>query len=170
MPKLYNQAVRDVCGALRHEGVRPKEIVRRLNNDEAGLGFPVEIKERRVYEYIEDYNAEHGPPPGPEDEDQTLDSMRRLRRRAIALIQREITTLEKRRPGKLSVKESQALKAHFATLDDMERREEAAEKRRGKTPARPAPNGNGNGQSKGAESALERVAREQREQEARDGK
>lgn len=162
MAKLYNEAVRDTIGALRYEGVGPKEIERRLHNDEAGMGFPVQIKERRIYEYIKDYEELHGPPPDPEDEDQTPDSIAKLKHRLAALIRREIAHFEGKKPGTLTHANSVVLRQHYATLDDMERRAEKALKRAVRSkPSRANPTTKGTPERQ--ETPVERLAREARE-------
>lgn len=161
MARKYSEAVRDVCGALSYEGLGVPEIERRLHANEAGLGSPCEIKERRIYEYIKDYEIENGPRPDQEDEDQSADSIFKLKRRGIALMAREITALEHKRAGTITADQSRTLRQHIANLEAWERRDEEAARRR----LRSAREGKGNGkeQDDPPESMLAKIAREERE-------
>lgn len=160
MPQRFPKETRELAGALCMEGLGVPEITRRFNAGEAGLAHAIEISERRVRELVRDYEAEHGPPPDPEDADLTADSLGRVMRRALAVLAREVRHLETLKPGKVTVTQSKALRQHYATLDDMQRRTELAEQRRSKKGRR----GKGqSGKADGPESAIERLAKAQRE-------
>lgn len=159
MPKKFNEAVYEVVGALdRAEPRVPvKEITRRLNENEAGLGHAIDISERSVYDYRAAYHREHGPPPsGDVDQDATAHSIASLKKRTLERIAIEIQHYEQVKPGQLTGGQATTLRRLFSTLDDMERREQVAEKRRG----RPALKAKGNGQPAKEETAIERLARE----------
>lgn len=163
MPKRYPKQARDFSVQLYLSGLRVPEITRRFNEGTAGLTtkegkpLPITITERRVAEYVAEYKAEHGPRPEPEDEELTADSINRVKRRAVNVLAREVAHLESLPKGRISAKQSTALRQHYATLDDMERRQEIAEKRRGKGKrAGKAPAG----PSK-AESAIEALAQQE---------
>jgi hypothetical protein len=160
MPKRYPKQARDFSVQLYLSGLSVPEVTRRFNEGTAGLTtkegkpLPIAITERRVAEYVAEYKAEHGPRPEPEDEELTADSINRVKRRALNILAREVAHLESLPKGRISAKQSTALRQHYATLDDMERRQEIAEKRRskgkrsGKAPVGPSK----------AESAIEALA------------
>jgi hypothetical protein len=161
MPKKFNDEILEVVGALDREDVAVKEIARRLNQDEAGFGYEVKISERSVYDYRAAYRKKNGPPPTNEiDQDRTAHSIEALKKRALERIAREIQAYEQIAPGKMTGDQASTMRRLFSTMDDMERREQIAEKRRGRSPA--SANGNGKGDDK-PESAVERLAREARE-------
>lgn len=161
MPKRYPKKAREVAVALYLEGLSVPEITRRFNDGTAGLidkegkPQPIGIKKRTVAEYVAAHKAERGPRPEPEDQELTVDSINRVKQRALNVLAREIAHLEQLPKGRISAKQSTALRQHYATLDDMERRQEIAEKRRGrgKRRATKAP------ASDKAESAIEALAK-----------
>jgi hypothetical protein len=138
MPKRYPKKAREVSVALYQERLSVPEITRRLNEGTAGLldkegkPQPIPITERRVAEYVAEHKAQHGPRPEPEDAELTADSINRVKQRALNVLAREIAHLEGLPTGRISAKQSTALRQHYATLDDMERRQELAEKRKGR--------------------------------------
>jgi len=138
MPKRYPKKAREVAVALYLEGLSVPEITRRFNDGTAGLidkegkPQPIGITERRVAEYVAEHKAKHGPRKEPEDEELTVDSINRVKQRALNVLAREIAHLEGLPNGRISAKQSTALRQHYATLDDMERRQEIAEKRKGR--------------------------------------
>jgi len=163
MPKRYPKQARDLAIALYLEDLSVPEITRRFNEGTAGLTgkgdkpIPIDIGERRVAEYIAEYKAKHGPRPEPEDQELTVDSINRVKQRALNVLAREIAHLEQLPKGRISAKQSTALRQHYATLDDMERRAEIAEKRKAK--------GKGAGKKPGApsgksESAIDALAKQ----------
>lgn len=161
MPRRYDtKEIRNVVGALDCDGVAVREITRRLRAGECGLKCgSIGISERQVYNYRANYRAEHGPPTRHVEQDRTLESISSIKQRAVDLAAREIAALESKRPGTMKATQASALRAIYKALDDMERWEEAATKRsRGRS--KPSAS-NGSRQAKGAESALERLAREQ---------
>jgi len=145
MPKRYPAKAREVAVALYLEHLSVPEITRRLNEGTAGLldkegkVQPLDIGERRVAEYVAEHKAKHGPRKEPEDEELTVDSINRVKQRALNVLAREIAHLEQLPNGRITAKQSTALRQHYATLDDMERRQELAEKRKGKGKRRKAP-------------------------------
>lgn len=163
MPKKFNDEILEVVGALDREDIAVKEITRRLNQDEAGFGYAVQISERSVYDYRAAHRKKNGPPPTNEiDRDRTAHSITALKQRAIERVAKELIHLEKTPIGKLGGKPATDLHQLFIKLDDMERREQIAQKRRGRSPA----NGNSNGKGdEKPESAVERLAREAKERE-----
>jgi hypothetical protein len=154
--KQFNGKVFEIVGALDREKVAVKEITRRLNEDECGLGYEVSISERSVYDYRVKYRKDHGPPPTGDVEDKTAQSIEALKRRTLERIAIEIQHYETIRPGEMTGDQVGVLRRLFSTMDDMERREQVAEKRRGRSASRPK--GNGNGQDP-PESAIEAIAR-----------
>lgn len=166
MPKRYPKQARDIAVSLYLEGLSVPEITRRFNEGTAGLTgkhekpIPIAITERRVAEYVAEHKAQHGPRPKPEDQELTVDSINRVKQRALNVLAREIAHLEGLPKGRISAKQSTALRQHYATLDDMERRAEIAEKRKAKGKRGKKP-----GATEGkSESAIEALA--QAEQEA----
>jgi len=162
MAKRYPRQTRDIAVALYLEDLSVPEITRRFNDGTAGLTgkadkpIPIPITERRVAEYIAEHKAKHGPRPEPEDQELTVDSINRVKQRALNVLTREIAHLERLPKGRISAKQSTALRQHYATLDDMERRAEIAEKRKAK--------GKGAGKKPGApsgksESAIDALAK-----------
>jgi hypothetical protein len=134
--------------------VRVVEILRRLNEGEAGLPFKVPIGRRQVYTYREQYRAEHGM-PHEDREHATIESVDALEQRVIDLMAREIHALEKRKPGTLTAADSRNLNAHHTALVAIERRakrEPGRQKKARRETAQEQP-----------ESVLDRLAREQRE-------
>jgi len=163
MPKRYPKQTRDIAVSLYLEGLSVPEITRRFNEGTAGLTgkadkpIPIGITERRVAEYIAEHKVKHGPRPEPEDQELTVDSINRVKQRALNVLAREIAHLEQLPKGRISAKQSTALRQHYATLDDMERRAEIAEKRKAK--------GKGSGKKAGApsgktESAIDALAKQ----------
>lgn len=167
MPRRYDtKEIRNVVGALDCDGVAVREITRRLKAGECGLACgSIGISERQVYNYRADYRAEHGPPTKHVDQDKTLESISAIKQRAVDLVAREIAALEAKRPGSMTAKQTSAVRAMYKTLDDMERWEQAARKR-GRDRSKPL-KPTGDGKSEQAESALERLAREEQEAEFR---
>lgn len=172
MPKRYPKQTRDLAVALYLEDLSVPEITRRFNDGTAGLTgkgdkpIPIGITERRVAEYIAEHKAKHGPRSEPEDQELTVDSINRVKQRALNVLAREIAHLEQLPKGRISAKQSTALRQHYATLDDMERRAEIAEKRKAK--------GKGAGKKAGApsgksESAIDALARAGQEAGHREG-
>lgn len=160
MPRKHDYAkVRNAVGALDFAGVAVKEITRRLNDDEAGVGYPVNISQRQTYYYRTAYRAEHGDPRQVRT-DQTADSMQALRDRSVALIQREIAELERQPAGSLTTAQSRTLREHFRTLAEMERRENA---NLGK--ARSHRETSGEDEPDRPETTAQRLAREETEEE-----
>jgi hypothetical protein len=156
MPKRYDtKIVRDTIGALDHAGVRVPEIMRRLNDGEAGLPYKVPIGRRQIYTYRAEYRAEHGV-PHEDVQSATIESVSALEQRMIDLIAREIHALEKKKPGSLTAKQASSLNAQHRALISMERR---AKQYQGKSNGRAAQNGDEDGD----ETVLQRLAREQRE-------
>lgn len=135
MPPRFPKPAKEVAVALRAQGIYPKEITRRLNEDQAGLGYAVPVSERTVKDWLSIHKREHGPFAKPAVEDVDADSIVKWKGRAFALICREIHALESKHPGKLSIDQSRLLRQHFDTLDGMERISEKAELRR-KHPSR----------------------------------
>lgn len=159
MPKRFAPEVRQLAGELAYTGLDAAEIARRLQRGQAGLAYKVDISYRRVREYVAEYEAEHGPPPDPEDIDQSSDSIARLKRRITSVVASEIVRYESKRRPKLKASDVPALRQLFAALDDFERRTEQAEQRQTKRRSR----SKGQSQPSKPESVLERMAREQRE-------
>jgi hypothetical protein len=164
MPKKFNQAIEDVIAALDREKVPPKEITRRLNEDEAGLGFKVDIAQRSVYDIRERARKEAA--REDVDLDATAHSIASVKKLALDRIAREIRYYEDVPPGKLTGGHATALRRLFSTLDDMERRERVAQKRR---PAGNNGSGTASTDPEEAESTVERMARIQRESEKPSG-
>lgn len=161
MPPKFNNAVYEFVGALDREGVAVKEITRRLNNNEAGFGHKVPISQRSVYDYRAAFRRDNGPPPtGDIQPDQTANSIAALKTRALERIATEIRYVEELPPGKMRGEDVTKLKRAFAALDDMQRREENAEKRKGKRGAAQ------NGQQPKSLSAIEQLAQRAREQQS----
>lgn len=164
MAKRYPKQARDLAVALYLEDLSVPEITKRFNEGTAGLTgkedkpLKIAITERRVAEYVAEHKAKHGPRPEPEDQELTADSINRVKQRALNVLAREIAHLEGLPKGRIQAKQSTALRQHYATLDDMERRAEIAEKRRakgkGKRPSKNAGTSNGKG-----ESAIEQLAK-----------
>lgn len=130
MPPAYPKSAREVTVALRAQGIGPAEITRRLNEDQAGLGFAVPCSERTVKEWLAQHKAKHGPFTVPAAEDVDADSIAKYKARAFALICREIAYFETKHKGKLTRDQSRAIRQHFETLDSMERISERAALRR----------------------------------------
>lgn len=160
MPAKFNETVCDIVGALDRENVAVKEITRRLNDGEAGLDYAVDISERSVYDYRAAYRKRHGPPPTEEIGDQTFPSTVAAKKRILERVFRELQYLETVPAGKLTQDDATLLRRLFATVDDAERREQMAEKRRGRSPSK------ANGKPEKQETAIERLAREAREAQA----
>lgn len=157
MPKKFNQEICDVVGALDAEEVPVKEIQRRLNHGEAGLDHKHKIGERTVYEYRD--RARDQVARSEALQDPAAHSIAALKLRIRERFAQEIAHLEKLPIGKLNSKARVDLHHCFIKLDDMERREQKAQKRQGGSKL-----GEGQGGSpKAEESTVERMAREQRE-------
>jgi len=125
MPRKHDYAkIRNAIGALDFAGVEVKEIVRRLAENEAGVGYAVKISPRQVYYYRKAYRDEHGS-PREQKVDRTGESLEAMRDRAVALIRREIDALEGQAPGALTRDQSRTLREHHRTLCEFERRENA---------------------------------------------
>ena len=163
MAKHYPKETRTIAGELALSGLDAAEITRRLNAGEAKLDYPIGISERRVREYVRDYEREHGPPPDPALEDPTADSIARLKHRAVAVLAREVRHLEELPAGRVSPKASAKLRQHYATLDDMERRLELAEARRAGKARKRRGSEAPSGKAEPEETELQRKAREYRE-------
>lgn len=160
--------VADTCGALKFSGVPTREIHRRLTNDEAGLGYKLDVSLRRVYEYVADYERRHGPPPEPDRGDTTVESIQAVKDRIVALVAREVGHYEGKRKGKLTREDVGLLESFHLRLEKMERRELVAEKR---LPLRKVTPGErpGKQQQPGRdETFTERLAREERERRDED--
>jgi hypothetical protein len=144
MAKRYPRKAREVAVALYLKDLSVPEITRRLNDGTAGLidkegrPQPIGITGRRVAEYVAEHKTQHGPRPEPEDQELTINSINRVKQRALNVLAREIAHLEELPKGRISAKQSTALRQHYATLDDMERRQEIAEKRKGRGKRRSA--------------------------------
>jgi hypothetical protein len=157
MPKKFNQQICDVVGALDSAGVPVKEIERRLNEGEAGLDHKVKISTRTIYEYRQ--RAREQITRKKALEDPAAHSIAALKLRIRERYSQEIDFYERIPPGKLTSEQRTALHHVFIKLDDIQRREAIADRRPGRTgkdgPASTTPDK--------PESAVERLAREQRE-------
>jgi hypothetical protein len=139
----------------------PGEITRRINAGEAGYPDPVPVKLRAVQEYIERYNTKHGPPSAPHEQDQSADSIDKLKRRLRAIVLREINHYERKRTGKIKPDDAVMLKRHYETLSTMERQDELTQRRRAPRNGKPLPEAETDG--KPDETLYERLAREEAE-------
>lgn len=141
----------------------PEEILRRLHEDQAGLGYPAPVSKRRLHEWIAEHREKHGPPPDPALERIEPDTIAKLKARIVALVAREIDALERKHKGKLNEAQARTLRVHYSTLNDAEKRERTAQRNR-RQPSRAreagAPGQNG---SREPETALQRLEREERE-------
>lgn len=142
----------------------PTEIRRRLANAEAGLTHPIKLGDSQIRKYIRDYNEINGPPPKESDLDQSLDSVERLKQRALALVQREIAKFERTAQGQIDSKQATALARHVKTLDEITEREEKARKRLGNQPSRKEMKERAKaGKAASSEPLWVRIAREEKE-------
>lgn len=135
MPRKFNQDIYEVVAALLAADVSVEEITRRLNEGEAGLDHRVPIAKRTVYDYRtrireDQENEEAAQDPGAH-------SIIALKQRAIDRIAKEIIYLEKRPAGKITKDQASTLRRLFSALDDMERRELIAQKRRPRSTPKP---------------------------------
>lgn len=135
MPKLYDNQVKQRIRELAETGLAATEITQRLNDGAAGLEKPVPVKYRRVRELVADWEAEHGPPKGPSEEEIALNTAERLYTRALALMQREVAHLEQKRPGSISAEQSRTLRSHVDTVASIRQKMAGDQRRRnGKRP------------------------------------
>jgi hypothetical protein len=165
MAKRYDvNKVRDAIGALDFSGVGPKEIERRLHEDEAGLGYKVKIGRRQIFNYRMAYRAEHGQPPSEVWEDKTTDSIAKTKLRLVALLRREVSALERKAPGTITNVQSRYLAAHHKTLSEIEAREAARTKRKKATPI-----GRARAERQEPLTAIEQLAQREAEQRSEGG-
>jgi hypothetical protein len=137
----------------------PDEILRRLKEDQAGLGFPVELSKRRLHEYIAEHREKHGPPPDPALERIEPDTIAKLKARIVARAAREIDAIERKHKGKLKPDDATTMRRLYSFLHEAERREETAQTRR-RQPSRQKRAG---APAREQESVLERLEREEAE-------
>lgn len=161
MKKHDSKQVRDAVGALDFDGVAVSEIHRRLQADEAGIGFKVDISQRQVYNYRLDYRAEHGLPQQETSPNARTESIESLKERLIALVSRELSVLEKRRPGSQSKDTLSMAKSFRSLLHDWERKEASAI---GRLPqSQITKSARNKAEIPSEESILDKLAREDRE-------
>lgn len=164
MPKKHNTPeIRDAVGALDFANVAVSDIVERLAEGQAGLPYPVKISARQVYYYRSAYRAEHGLPSRETATDPTGDSFAAIRARLLALISREVTVLERRRPGKMTATDLTMCKRLHATMHEWERKEHTATGRLRQSQVGPKDRPQ---KPTEPESAIQRLAREEREAKA----
>lgn len=139
MAKRLPPSVRKAVVAQRAMGIMPTEIVRRLAEDEAGLGFAVEISKRTVVQYLTDHRLKHGefPTVDPRAIDrESIDAQKAL---AFSLVAQELGVLKKRRKGSLKRDDVRKIEQCYRALTTMESLDEhAAMKRRHPSKARHA--------------------------------
>jgi hypothetical protein len=152
MKKHDTKKVREAIGALDELEVDAPEILRRLREDDCGIGYPVDISRRAVYYHRAAYREEKA--RAATKADQLNGSLASSKQRAVDLLNRELDAHERRRPGSMGAKEAAAVERIHRALVNIERVERKAK-------GRPSANGssNGNGEAK-SETALERLARQ----------
>lgn len=159
MPKRYPAQTTTIAGELYFSGLDVAEITRRLNTGEAGLPHPIEISGRSVREKVRRYETEHGPRPDLIDQDQTHDSFMRRSRQAEAVFARVIAYYDRRSPGKLSAADMQRLQRAHAYLAVVMRDTEKT----AKVLKRKRPRSKAQSEKAEPESAIDLLARKQRE-------
>lgn len=158
--KQYPKQVRELIGALVETGLDSKEITRRLNDGEAGYDAPLPIKYRRVRELAAEWEAEHGPPRLTEDFDPKADSFARLRHRISARLIEELRYYEEQKAGRLSHDDIAKIQRIHTALFNFEQK---AELKESKVRSKSLRSKKTSGKAGKAESAIDQLAREQRE-------
>lgn len=110
MPKRYDKRVRERAEELFATGLSAKEVERRIKADTAGLGEKIDIGYRSVAKWAAEWRVANGPALALDEEALSEDSKRRIRLRALALFQREVTYHEKQRPGSMTAAKARDLK------------------------------------------------------------
>jgi hypothetical protein len=154
--KKHNvKAVREAIAALDQLDVPGSEIHKRLVNDEAGLGYPVDIARRTVYYHLRTTRLEKA--RATTALDSAAESVAAAKQRAVDLICRELHELELTAPGKMTANQVPVVERLYKALVNMEKDERRANK--GKYRAAQT-----NGQTPAKEETLwDRLAREQRD-------
>lgn len=156
MAKKHNvKAVREAIAALDELGIQGSEIHERLKNDEAGIGYPVDIARRTVYYHLRQTRLEKA--RATTALDSAAESVAAAKQRAVDLICRELHELELTAPGKMTANQVPVVERLYKALVNMEKDERRANKGKyraaqtnGQTPAK-------------EETPWDRLAREERE-------
>lgn len=165
MAKRYDtKEIRDTIGALDFDGVKVSEIHKRLNEKTAGLPYKVPISKRQVYNYRAAYRAEHGIPTEQISGNELRDSISSVKKRIIELMAREAAFYQNKPPGRLTKQQVGIARAIFDALGHMERKEMVAANRLRLSDI--AATQRPGKEDQGPESAIEKLAREEREAKA----
>ena len=137
------------------------EILERLENDECGIGYPVNVSRRMGYYYKQQYLELKAQAASQLDD--TARSIASVRQRAADLLSRELSAHEAKRPGSMTAKSA----AQVGTIARELAKIEKAGRPKGKErlPEKISPSGRSIPAQEN-ETALERLAREEREHQA----
>jgi hypothetical protein len=168
MPKKHDtQQIRDIVGSLDFQHVGVKEIARRLKAQEVGLPYPVDISPRQVSNYRQKYREIHGMPPDLEPNGtERVETIDAVLNRAVALMGREVTAFEAKRRGSMTRERVAVLDRMHTTLRKWQRAQGTATGKL-KT-SQVTPSGRPTNEPE-HESAVERLARQEREAKAEPG-
>lgn len=117
MRKHDSKKVRAVVGALDDANVGVKEILRRLQEDECGIGYRVDIKERAVYDHRTKYREAKA--RSQTASDQLDESIGAAKQQSVDIMRGQLEVLAGK--NRLSTKEIAVLERIHAALARMEK-------------------------------------------------
>lgn len=163
--KHQTEEIQQVVGSLDFDHVAAAEIHRRLREGDAGLPYKVDISLRQVYNYRQKYRDVHGLPSNETSPDARQESIDSIKDRMVQLVSRELAVLERRRPGKMTRADFALVKDFHKTMQEWKRREASVV---GRLPQNQIAPGDRKQTAPKEESAIEKLAREEREQRTKE--
>lgn len=153
--KHDTKAVRDAIEAMEFAEVGPKEMLRRLQEDDCGLEYPVDIGIRSVQYHLQAIRQKRA--RNTTQRDTLVGSIGAAKQEAADLLADELAAIRAQGRGKITVNQIAAVERIHRAAGNMEKAER-------KSVARPSLAGstNGNGDSSPQpETQLEQLAREE---------
>jgi hypothetical protein len=152
--KHDTKKLREAIAALVDLEVKPAEILRRLQNDECDIGYPIDISIRSVHYHKTRHEEEKA--RAELQKTTASQSIEAAKQKAADLLARELLAHERKPAGSMGSREAAAVERIHLALSRMEKAERAR-------PTKPQKNSNGQGKE---ENAIERLARQARDQQA----